>query len=78
MPKRPYNVVTVKQLGAKYMTTNAEKSQLLNAAVDLLERADALIQRALGDSDMTYEYCTQLQNIVDDLVGDIAEFDCAE
>ena len=55
--------------------TSTQKSKLLNEAVDLLERADALIQQALGDSDMTYEYCTQLQNLIDDLVGDIVEFD---
>ena len=55
--------------------TDAQKSKLLNEAVDLLERADALIQKALGDSDMTYEYCTQLQNIIDDIVSDIVEFD---
>ena len=58
--------------------TNAQKSKLLNEAADLLERADALVQRALGDSDMCYEYSTQLQNIIDDIVTDIVEFDDAE
>lgn len=58
--------------------TNAQKSKLLNEAASLLERADALVQRALGDSDMCYEYCTQLQNIIDDIVTDIVEFDDAE
>ena len=57
--------------------TNAQKSKLLNNAVDLLEQADVLVQQALGDSDMCYAYCTQLQNLIDDLVTDIAEFDCA-
>jgi hypothetical protein len=55
--------------------TNAQKSRLLNEAVDLLERADALVQKALGATDACYETCTQLQNIIDDLVTDIAEFD---
>ena len=55
--------------------TNAQKSKLLNDAVDFMELANAKIQLALGDSDMTYEYCTQLQNIIEDIVGDIVEFD---
>ena len=58
--------------------TNAQKSRLLNEAVDLMERADALIQRALGATDVCYETCTQLQNLIDDLVTDIAEFDSAD
>ena len=57
--------------------TNAQKSKLLNEAVDLMEQADALIQRALGATDVCYETCTQLQNVIDDLVTDIAEFDSA-
>lgn len=57
--------------------TNAQKSALLNKAVDLLEQADALVQQALGASDVCYETHTAIQNVVDDLVTDIAEFDCA-
>lgn len=57
--------------------TAKQKSALLNKAVDLLEQADALVQQALGASDVCYETSTQLQNIIDDLVTDIAEFDCA-
>ena len=57
--------------------TNAQKSKLLNEAVDLMEQADALIQRALGATDVCYETCTQLQNVIDDVVTDIAEFDDA-
>ena len=57
--------------------TNAQKSKLLNKAVDLMEQADALIQRALGATDVCYETCTQLQNVIDDVVTDIAEFDDA-
>lgn len=58
--------------------TNAQKSRLLNEAVDLMEQADALIQRALGATDVCYETCTQLQNLIDDLVTDIAEFDSTD
>lgn len=55
--------------------TNAQKSHLLNEAVDLMERADALIQRALGATDVCYATCTQLQNVIDDVITDIVEFD---
>lgn len=55
--------------------TPQRKSELLNQAVELLEQADALIQQALGDSDVCYETHTQIQNVVDDLTSDIAEFD---
>ena len=58
--------------------TSAQKSKLLNKAVDLLEEADALIQQALGATDVCYETSTQVQNVIDDLICDIAEFDCAE
>lgn len=57
--------------------TNEQQSKLLNEAVDLMERADALVQRALGSSDRCYEICTQLQNVIDDVVSGIAEVDCA-
>ena len=55
--------------------TPQEKSRLLNQAVELLEQADALVQLALGASDVCYETHTQIQTVVDDLVTDIVEFD---
>lgn len=57
--------------------TNAQKSALLNKAVDLLEQADALIQQAIGASDVCYDLHTRIADVVDDVVTDIAEFDCA-
>lgn len=55
--------------------TPQRKSELLNKAVELLEQADALVQEALGDSDVCYETHNQIQTVVDDLVTDILEFD---
>ena len=55
--------------------TPQEKSRLLNQAVELLEQADALVQLALGASDVCYETHKQIQTVVDDLVTDIVEFD---
>ena len=52
---------------------NANQNALLIQAVDLLEQADVLIQNALGQSDACYETCTQLQNIIEDLLCDIQE-----
>ena len=57
------------------MLSNAEKSALLNKAVDMINEADALVQQALGDSDVTWDTHVALQNIADDLVSDIIEFD---
>lgn len=55
--------------------TAKQKSELLNKAVDLLEQADALMQKALGASDVCYETHNRIQDIVDDLICDIVEFD---
>lgn len=55
--------------------TNAQKSKLLNEAVDLLEQADVLVQQALGATDSCYITHTAIQDVVDDLICDIAEFD---
>jgi hypothetical protein len=60
------------------MLTNKEKSALLNKAVDMINEADALVQQALGDSDVTWETHIALQNIADDIVSDIIEFDSKE
>ena len=57
------------------MLSNAEKSALLNKAVDMLNEADALVQQALGDSDVTWETHIAIQSIADDIVSDITEFD---
>ena len=55
--------------------TPAQKSQLLNRAVDMLEEVDVLVQKALGDTDVCYETHNRIQDLADDLVSDIVEFD---
>jgi hypothetical protein len=60
------------------MLTNKQKSDLLNRAVDMLNEADALVQQALGDSDVTWDTHVAIQAIADDIVSDIIEFDSAE
>jgi len=49
------------------------KAEKLRKAVELLGEADCLIQEALGAGDVTYEYFTQLNNIMDDLEVDATE-----
>ena len=61
------------------MLTAKQKSDLLNQAVDLLEQADALQQKAIGaDTDVCYEYHNRIQELIEDLVADIVEFDNGE
>ena len=57
------------------MLTAKQKSDLLNRAVDLLNKADALQQQALGDSDVTWDNHARIQDIADDIVSDIVLFD---
>ena len=57
------------------MLTAKQKSDLLNQAIDLLEQVDALQQKALGDSDICYENHNRIQDLIDDLVADVVEFD---
>lgn len=61
------------------MLTAKQKSALLNQVVDLLEQADALQQKAIGaDTDVCYEYHNRIQDLVDDIIADIVEFDHGE
>ena len=55
--------------------TNAQKSKLLNKAVDLINEADALMQQALGAHDEVYYIHTQLENAADDIVDIIVAVD---
>jgi len=57
------------------MLTAKNKSKLLNDAVDLLEQVDMLQQKALGASDVCYENSIRIQDLIDDLIADIVEFD---
>ena len=49
--------------------TNAQKSKLLNEAVDLINRADALVQQALEAGDK----CYAIHNAIQDVAEDVAE-----
>jgi hypothetical protein len=57
------------------MLTAKQKAEMLARVVDLLNEADALQQQALGDSDVTWDNHVRIQDIADDLVLDMIEFE---
>jgi hypothetical protein len=59
------------------MLTNKDKAQLLRDAMELLQDADALVQRALGACDVCEETHNRIQGIVDDLTYDVMELEDA-
>ena len=52
---------------------NAKQNELLLRAVELLDQADALIQQALGATDVCYETHNAIEEIIEDLLCDIRE-----
>lgn len=57
------------------MLTAKNKSKLLNDAVDLLEQVDMLQQKALGACDVCEDNHCRIQNLIDDLIAEIAMLD---
>ena len=60
------------------MLTAKQKSEMLNEAVDLINKADALMQKALGADDEVYYIHTQLENAADDITDFIIALDDGE
>lgn len=52
-----------------------DKAELLRRAIEQLEEADALIQEALGATDVCYETHCGIESIIDDLRDDIEELE---
>jgi hypothetical protein len=57
------------------MLTDKDKAQLLRDAMELLMDADALIQQALGATDVCYETHNRIEDIVEDLRCDVMELE---
>jgi hypothetical protein len=55
--------------------TNTQKAARLRLAIDALHNADAWVQEALGDSDVCYETHNRIQDLIDDLMHDVQEFE---
>lgn len=54
---------------------NAERSKLLNKAVDLLHEADVLLQQAMGACDECYAIHSAIECAADDIVDVIIACD---
>lgn len=52
-----------------------DKAELLRRAIEQLEEADALVQEALGDTDVCYETHNRIQDLIDDIGCDIRELE---
>lgn len=57
------------------MLTAKQKAEMLARVVDLLNEADALQQQALGDCDVCWDNHERIQDIADDIVLDVIEFE---
>ena len=57
------------------MLTDKDKAQLLRDAMELLQDADALIQKALGDTDVCYDTHCQIEELIDELQADVIDLD---
>ena len=55
--------------------SKTQKSKMLNEAVDLINKANALMQKALGADDEVYYIHTQLENAADDIIDIITVLD---
>jgi hypothetical protein len=52
---------------------NETQNKLLLEAVDLLQRADVLLQKAMGASDECYYIHSQIENASDDILDALRE-----
>ena len=59
------------------MLTAKEKADKLREAIALLMDVDALVQVALGDTDVCYDTHCQIEELIDELTVDVQEFDAA-
>jgi len=55
--------------------SNIEKANKLQAAIDKLNEADALVQEALGHSDECFDLHSGIQSMADDIAGVVEQLD---
>jgi hypothetical protein len=60
------------------MLTAKQKADKLREAIALLQDVDCLVQAALGDTDVCYDTHCQIEELIEELVVDVQEFDSAE
>jgi hypothetical protein len=57
------------------MLTATQKADKLREAVALLQDVDALVQTALGDTDVCYDTHCQIEELIDELTADVMDLD---
>jgi hypothetical protein len=57
------------------MLTATQKADKLREAVALLQDVDALVQAALGDTDVCYDTHCQIEELIDELTADVMDLD---
>jgi len=57
------------------MLTAKEKADKLREAIALLMDVDALVQTALGDTDVCYDTHCQIEELIDELTVDVQELE---
>lgn len=57
------------------MLTDKQKTDKLREAINLMHDADALMQEALGDTDVCFETHCGIQSLIDDLRDDIEDLE---
>ena len=57
------------------MFTSKQRSSKLNQAIDLMEQADWLIQQALGASDECEELHSRIEDLTEDVLGQVIFMD---
>ena len=55
------------------MLTTQQQVEKLQEAIALLMDVDALVQAALGDTDSCYDTHCQIEELIDDLIADVAD-----
>ena len=57
------------------MLTAKQKADKLREAIALLMDVDALVQTALGDTDVCYDTHCQIEELIDELQADVIDLD---
>jgi hypothetical protein len=57
------------------MLTETQKAAKLREAIALLMDADALVQEALGDTDVCYDTHCGIEELIDELTADVMDLD---
>ena len=55
--------------------SNIAKANKLQQAIDMLNKADALVQEALGATEECYDLHTGIQSMADDIAGVVEQLD---